>query len=193
MSLVNESIHSLFIFYLFFYFIFCEISGFLDERQGDLQRFMNRLCQDPILPNNLAFRMFLCRHENSFEKGQQEAEAALEAERQQMGTLAERYQRLFPAALGKQLPEALPEEMLKYVVLCLVRVSFVTYFNSLFCFCRLREVLDRSEQELLGMFEQGKISEQRRHEDAAARKTLAAHLAALHKVSWPSFWVSINL
>jgi hypothetical protein len=90
-------------------------SGFLDERQGDLQRFMNRLCQDPILPNNLAFRMFLCRHENSFEKGQQEAEAALEAERQQMGTLAERYQRLFPAALGKQLPEALPEEMLKFV------------------------------------------------------------------------------
>jgi hypothetical protein len=48
---------------------------------------------------------------------------------------------------------------------------------------RLREVLDRSEQELLGMFEQGKISEQRRHEDAAARKTLAAHLTALHKVT----------
>ena len=131
MSLVNESIHSLFVFYLF---VFCEISGFLDERQGDLQRFMNRLCQDPILPNNLAFRMFLCRHENSFEKGQQEAEAALEAERQQMGTLAERYQRLFPAALGKQLPEALPEEMLKYVVLCLVRVSFGSYFQFIFFF-----------------------------------------------------------
>lgn len=96
---------------------------FLDERQGDLHRFMNRLCQDPVLPNNLAFRMFLCRHENSFEQGQKEAELALEQERAMAGTLGDRYTKLFPAALGKRLPDALPEEMLK-----------------------LREVLDRSEQ-----------------------------------------------
>ena len=89
---------------------------FLEERQGELERFLSRLVSDSILSVSLPLRLFLVRHENSLDEGKRDVESVLfPADSGALPlSIAQRFVTLFPEACEIALPGNFDEEFLRF-------------------------------------------------------------------------------
>lgn len=129
---------------------------FLDERQGDMERFLNRVAADAILSDNVIFKMFLCRHENSFDDGKKEIDKWLQPD---FTDVPARYHKMFPEATSRSLPDSFNEELLQ-----------------------LKEFLEHSEKELTTLLELSRLIKIKSTELAAEQVKFAEQLSVLSKV-----------
>lgn len=127
----------------------------------DLERFLNRVCKDTVLCDSLPFKLFLSRHENSFDDGKKDVESILfpEDNAGNASLTVARFSKLFGKAVNSPLPDSLNEEML-----------------------RLKEFLQSSEKELAALLDNSRLMRNKLQELHAIQKLFSEQLALVSKV-----------